>query len=107
MDRIKRLSYELLVDHKSKFGEDFTNNKKVLDQVSIIRSKGLKNEIAGYITKFIKKEIREEKFKQSRIESSRIEEQTNEKISLETPETVTEATPETVTEATPEEKTIE
>ena len=107
MDRIKRLSYELLVDHKSKFGEDFANNKKVLDQVSIIRSKGLKNEIAGYITKFIKKEIREEKFKQSRIESSRIEEQTNEQISLETPETVTEATPETVTEATPEEKTIE
>ena len=99
MDRIKRLSYELLVDHKSKFGEDFANNKKVLDQVSIIRSKGLKNEIAGYITKFIKKEIREEKFKQSRIESSRIEEQTNEQISLETPETVTEATP--------EEKTIE
>jgi len=94
LDRIKRLSYEVLVDHKSKFGEDFANNKKALDQISIIRSKGLKNEIAGYITKFIKKEIREEKFKQSRIESSRIEEHTNEEISVETPETVTEATPE-------------
>jgi small subunit ribosomal protein S17e len=102
LDRIKRLSYEVLVDHKSKFGEDFANNKKALDQISIIRSKGLKNEIAGYITKFIKKEIREEKFKQSRIESSRIEEQRNEENQVETPETVTEATPETVTEATPE-----
>lgn len=94
LDRIKRLSYEVLVDHKSKFGEDFANNKKALDQISIIRSKGLKNEIAGYITKFIKKEIREEKFKQSRIESSRAEEQADEEIQSQAPETVTEATPE-------------
>ncbi|MDH3204374.1 MAG: 40S ribosomal protein S17 [Nitrosopumilus sp.] len=75
MDRIKRLSYEVLDAHKSSFGEDFVDNKKVLDQISIIRSKGLKNEVAGYITKFIKKEIREEKAKQARIESSRSEEQ--------------------------------
>ncbi len=73
MDRIKRLSYEVLDEHKPKFGEDFADNKKVLDQIAIIRSKGLKNEIAGYITKFIKKEIREEKIKQSQIESSKIE----------------------------------
>ena len=61
MDRIKRLSYEVLDKHKPEFGEDFADNKKVLDQVSIIRSKSLKNKVAGYITKFIKKEIREEK----------------------------------------------
>ncbi len=61
MDRIKRISYEVLDEHKSKFGEDFTDNKKALDEISIIRSKSLKNKIAGYITKFIKKEIREEK----------------------------------------------
>lgn len=65
MDRIKRLSYEVLDEHKSKFGDDFVDNKKVLDQISIIRSKGLKNEVAGYITKFIKKQIREEKTKQA------------------------------------------
>ena len=70
MDRIKRLSYEVLDKHKSKFGEDFADNKKILDQISIIRSKGLKNEVAGYITKFIKTEIREEKIKQARIASS-------------------------------------
>ena len=82
MDRIKRLSYEVLDEHKPKFGEDFADNKKVLDQIAIIRSKGLKNEIAGYITKFIKKEIREEKVKQSQIDSSRIENYTlKEKIS--------------------------
>lgn len=82
MDRIKRLSYEVLDEHKQKFGEDFADNKKVLDQIATIRSKGLKNEIAGYITKFIKKEAREEKTKQSQIESSKIHNHTvKEKIS--------------------------
>jgi small subunit ribosomal protein S17e len=69
-------------DHKQKFGEDFADNKKALNEIAIIRSKGLKNEIAGYITKFIKKEIREEKVKQSQIESSKLENFTlKEKIS--------------------------
>ena len=76
MDRIKRLSFEVLADHKSKFGEDFVENKKALNQVSIVRSKGLKNKVAGYITRFIKKQIREEKFKQdSSYDSTNTEEQ--------------------------------
>jgi len=40
----------------AKFTSNFSENKKILEQISIIRSKGLKNEIAGYITKFIKRE---------------------------------------------------
>jgi len=115
VDRIKRLSYEVLDGHKSKFGEDFVDNKKALNEISIIRSKGLKNKMAGYITKFIKKEIREEKAKQSRIESSKSEQQMEDQsdtvivepaiIEEEIPETVTETTsveeiPETVTETT-------
>lgn len=67
MDRIKRLSGEILEKNKSKFGEDFTDNKKALDQVSIIRSKGLKNEIAGYITKFLKKEKRDKEIQDELI----------------------------------------
>ena len=70
MDRIKSISNQILEEYKSKFGENFTDNKKILDQVSIIRSKGLKNEIAGYITKFIKKEIREEKTKKAQSRSA-------------------------------------
>ena len=110
MDRIKRLSYEVLDIHKSKFGEDFADNKKVLDQISIIRSKGLKNEVAGYITKFIKKEIREEKSKQLRIESSRNEEQSSEELptdsTLESKEITAETVAETPTiEETPVEST--
>jgi len=82
VDRIKRLSYEVLDEHKSKFGVDFADNKQVLNQISIIRSKGLKNEIAGYITKFIKKEIREEKTKQDRIEASRSITETEQDIEI-------------------------
>ena len=83
MDRIKRLSYEVLNGHKSRFGEDFAGNKKALDQISIVRSKGLKNEIAGYITKYIKKEIREEKAKQAHIAASKIEQQVAEPSEIE------------------------
>ena len=59
MDRIKRLALDLLKNHKDRFGTDFAENKKALEQVSIIRSKGLKNELAGYLTKCIKRELEE------------------------------------------------
>ena len=77
MDRIKRISFEVLGEHKSKFGEDFVENKKALNQISIVRSKGLKNKVAGYITRFNKKQIREEKIKHDRssIDSTNVEEQ--------------------------------
>jgi len=83
LDRIKRLSYEVLAGHKSKFGEDFADNKKALNQIAIVRSKGLKNQIAGYITNFLKKEMREEKAKQARIESSHSEEIQEQEVDME------------------------
>ncbi len=48
----------VLGDHKDKFGASFDDNKKILNDISIIRSKSLKNKIAGYITKLIKNETR-------------------------------------------------
>jgi small subunit ribosomal protein S17e len=109
VDRIKRISYEVLDEHKSMFGEDFADNKKVLDQISIIRSKSLKNKISGYITRLIKKEIREEKTKQEQIASSQFEESIEEKVQPETskPNTSSEEKTETVEEKTEtvEEKT--
>ena len=68
MDRIKRLSMEILEEHKDKFGTDFGENKKILDGISIVRSKGLKNELAGFITKFIKRELREKKEKEEQLQ---------------------------------------
>lgn len=64
LDRIKRLSMEVLSKYRNKFSTDFSTNKKILEQVSIIRSKGLKNEIAGYITRLLKKQQRLEQTKE-------------------------------------------
>ena len=47
------------------FGVDFEKNKEALNKISTIRSKMLKNELAGYITKFIKNEIRNEESKKA------------------------------------------
>ena len=104
MDRIKRLSYEVLDSHKSKFGEDFADNKKALDQISIIRSKGLKNEVAGYITKFVKKEIREEKAKQAQIKAAQVEAEAE--LQVQEPEVV-EDTSSSVEEPQPEDAPTE
>ncbi len=99
----------MLDKYKSRFGEDFADNKKILDEVSIVRSKSLKNKIAGYITRFIKKEIREEKSKQERIESSQSEESIEKEIQIDTPKPITteETTAEIVAETTPVEETAE
>jgi len=94
VNRIKRLSFEVLDEHKSEFGEDFADNKKALNQISIIRSKSLKNEVTGYITRLIKKENREEKIKQDRRLASQPEEQ---EVKVKTPEITTEETVETTT----------
>ena len=58
---------EILKNHKDKFGIDFNDNKKNLELVSIVRSKELKNEIAGYITKFLKHELLDKKKQEERI----------------------------------------
>ena len=65
---------EILVDNKEKFGTDFGENKKILGEISIVRSKGLRNELAGYITKFIKREIREQEDKLQKEKESQKEE---------------------------------
>ena len=52
------MSMEILKEHKSMFGINFDENKQALNKVSTITSKMLKNELAGYITKFIKNDLR-------------------------------------------------
>lgn len=106
MDRIKRISNEVLNEHKSEFGEDFASNKKALDQISIIRSKSLKNKISGYITRLIKKEIREEKVKQAQIISSQSEETIEKEVQPKTSESTT-VSEETLTEIVAEPTLVE
>ena len=98
MDRIKRLSTEILSEYKDSFGTDFSENKKMLNEITIVRSKGLKNKIAGYITKIL---LREHKFqvrKQKLIDDEKKSMERNssqEKAPTPEPETVdVESTPE-------------
>ena len=61
MDRIKRLSIELLEKYHDKFTVNFDGNKKSISDLATIRSKVLRNKIAGYITSKLRKEIEYEK----------------------------------------------
>ncbi|MCP8312839.1 MAG: 30S ribosomal protein S17e [archaeon] len=55
MDRVKRISMQILDKYRDLLTDDFDKNKAILSQVATIRSKQLRNKIAGYITDFIKK----------------------------------------------------
>lgn len=65
VNRVRRISTELMAAYKGKFGTDFKQNKKILDEVAVVRSKGLKNEIAGYITSHLRRELEEQQEKES------------------------------------------
>ena len=53
--QIKRKTKEIMNKHSDDFKEDFTENKKHLNQLAEIPSKKLRNAIAGYITRLKKK----------------------------------------------------
>lgn len=55
MDRIKRISTELLEKYPDRFSVDFEENKKIIKEIAIVRSKILRNRIAGYITSYLHK----------------------------------------------------
>ncbi|HET6779542.1 MAG TPA: 30S ribosomal protein S17e [Nitrososphaera sp.] len=61
MNRIKRISTELLQRYPDKFGPDFDANKKATNELAIFRSKVLRNEVAGYITAHLRKQAAQEK----------------------------------------------
>ncbi|MDG7043848.1 MAG: 30S ribosomal protein S17e [Nitrososphaerota archaeon] len=54
LNRIRKISTELLVKYPTKFTESFDSNKLALNELADITSKNLRNELAGYITKKIK-----------------------------------------------------
>ena len=64
----------VLKDNKAKFGIDFNENKNVLDSLSTITSKSLRNRVAGYITRFLKNESIE----LEKVENMKKQEQTEE-----------------------------
>ncbi len=79
MDRIRKISFEVLKDHRSNFGTNFDENKAALESLAIIRSKSLKNKISGRITRAVKREIFEEKERVKRETASVAERKTDSK----------------------------
>ena len=53
--RIKRSALELVSSHKEKFSKDFNENKKTVIELADIQSKKIRNVLAGYITKLMKR----------------------------------------------------
>ena len=85
----------VLKDNKAKFGVDFNENKKILDSLSTITSKALRNRVAGYITRLLKNESIELEKVENMKKQEQVEEQ-NEPEDLVT-ESVSEEAPLTET----------
>ncbi|NIO22418.1 MAG: 30S ribosomal protein S17e [Candidatus Aenigmarchaeota archaeon] len=52
---IKVMGNQIIKEHGKLFTDNFEKNKEVLDEVREIKSKKIKNILAGYITKEIKR----------------------------------------------------
>jgi small subunit ribosomal protein S17e len=61
MDRVRRISSELLSKYPDKFYPDFERNKKAVNELAKIRSKVLRNTVAGYLTSYIRKNSNQQK----------------------------------------------
>ena len=52
--QIKRLGHKFISLHKDKLAKTFSENKKQVQELSDVKTKKLRNQIAGYITKKMK-----------------------------------------------------
>ncbi|MAG47056.1 30S ribosomal protein S17e [archaeon] len=52
--QIKRVALQLVGSHRDKFKKEFTDNKKIVDELAEIPSKKMRNIIAGYVTRLMK-----------------------------------------------------
>ena len=52
--RVKRVTHKILNENPQMFKEDFSENKKLVSNLLDVKSKKLRNIIAGYLTRLIK-----------------------------------------------------
>ena len=52
---VKRVTLDLVRDYRSDFKQSFDKNKEVLQEKAEIPSKKLRNVIAGYVTRLMKR----------------------------------------------------
>ena len=55
---VKRISKELIETYEGKFTMDFDENKKLVEELSSVSTKFLRNKIAGYVTRIIRQRSR-------------------------------------------------
>jgi len=48
---IKRISQTLIEKYPNMFTDDFETNKKIVNEVLVVDSKKIKDQVAGYITR--------------------------------------------------------
>jgi len=48
---VKKTGHILMEQYPDAFGPDFEHNKEVVDKLTNIESKGVRNRIAGYVTR--------------------------------------------------------
>lgn len=56
MDRVRRIANEMVKKYDASFSTNFEVNKKAFDELMLVRSKQLRNEIVGFITKIKNRE---------------------------------------------------
>jgi len=62
---IKSLAEKLLEAYPDKFTESFEENKKAVAELADIPSKTVRNKVAGYITRLVKRQKAKEKAEQA------------------------------------------
>lgn len=58
MDRVRKISTELLQKFPDRFGIEFEENKKIVMELAKINSKQLRNQVAGFIASHLRKEAK-------------------------------------------------
>ena len=56
---IKRAARKLLELYRDEFTTDFEHNKRMVEELTNIKSKTLRNRVAGYVTRLIKIEMKQ------------------------------------------------
>jgi small subunit ribosomal protein S17e len=51
---VKRIAKEIIESHEGKFTTDFDENKILVEELSTVSTKHLRNKIAGYVTRLIR-----------------------------------------------------
>lgn len=70
MDRVRKISNELMNKFPNRFGIEFELNKKTVMELAKITSKQLRNQIAGFITSYLRKEAKSKESLESESSSN-------------------------------------